>query len=60
MGPRSFDRGNDQGTAEIEVKWQASMGPRSFDRGNLFQDNSAAFVSDVLQWGRGLSTAEIT
>ena len=37
----------------------ASMGPRSFNRGNVrpLRQNSRAAV--LLQWGRGLSTAEI-
>ena len=60
MGPRSFDRGNGQddvaGRAE---RLAASMGPRSFDRGNAAQAAGNYAGALKLQWGRGLSTAEI-
>src|SRR5437660_1774726 len=35
------------------------MGPRSLNRGNEWS-GEAAFETAPLQWGRGLSTAEIT
>ena len=37
----------------------ASMGPRSFNRGNLSLHPSHNGCRNRLQWGRGLSTAEI-
>ena len=38
----------------------ASMGPRSFNRGNLDALQDGMGWSDWLQWGRGLSTAEMS
>ena len=34
MGPRSFDRGNENCAKRVMCHAEASMGPRSFDRGN--------------------------
>ena len=38
----------------------ASMGPRSFNRGNADCRRERGTIPARLQWGRGLSTAEIT
>ena len=35
------------------------MGPRSFNRGNAASRTSLVFIGFLLQWGRGLSTAEM-
>ncbi len=35
------------------------MGPRSFNRGNLVFPEFEAELINLLQWGRGLSTAEM-
>ena len=35
MGPRFFDRGNNQTISQASQVSEASMGPRFFDRGNL-------------------------
>jgi len=61
MGPRSLNRGDQEGgPLAPAVVLHASMGPRSLNRG----DGAAAMfrrrLIDWLQWGRGLSTAEIT
>src|SRR5438128_50186 len=36
----------------------ASMGPRSLNRGNTLWPSQEAKAKELLQWGRGLSTAE--
>ena len=59
MGPRSFDRGNEMHHDAGTVCGLASMGPRSFDRGNGGVRKVARQIQTVLQWGRGLSTAEM-
>ena len=58
MGPRSFDRGNVRSLSSTECSREASMGPRSFDRGNYRPATDLAGQL-ALQWGRGLSTAEM-
>ena len=58
MGPRSFNRGNLPGGVAASLAGLASMGPRSFNRGNQ-QRAIEADPKNRLQWGRGLSTAEI-
>ncbi len=58
MGPRSFDRGNNQVSAACIDVHLASMGPRSFDRGNSNRKPVLRHKSLPLQWGRDLSTAE--
>ena len=45
------------GPAALPVQ-PASMGPRSFNRGNGSLVLREAIASTLLQWGRGLSTAE--
>ena len=60
MGPRSFNRGNASKSAAIHRVRDASMGPRSFNRGNSTIAAQHAHGRTVLQWGRGLSTAEMT
>ncbi len=39
MGPRSGDRGNEDGRAGVGAPRGASMGPRSGDRGNAISEN---------------------
>ena len=59
MGPRSFNRGNSGGRREHDIQWLASMGPRSFNRGNFVLSAETHLPGRRLQWGRGLSTAEM-
>src|SRR5438876_9362459 len=59
MGPRSLNRGNAPERRFTASLKPASMGPRSLNRGNEWS-GEAAFETAPLQWGRGLSTAEIT
>ena len=59
MGPRSFNRGNYESTRAAAPQQYASMGPRSFNRGNVGATVNAKFSAYWLQWGRGLSTAEM-
>ena len=59
MGPRSFNRGNDGTPMHSLARRAASMGPRSFNRGNRSRDEGRRHARQ-LQWGRGLSTAEMT
>ena len=59
MGPRSFNRGNDGERLPGACAAGASMGPRSFNRGNNPSRPIGVRVQRKLQWGRGLSTAEI-
>ncbi len=44
--------------AEPKHLHPASMGPRSYDRGNSNTGRWEVCVLDLLQWGRGLMTAE--
>ena len=61
MGPRSFNRGN-LSRHRLRVcnaaTRTASMGPRSFNRGNNAVPGGPDPAATMLQWGRGLSTAE--
>ena len=59
MGPRSFNRGNCRPSPCFSHRAsRTSMGPRSFNRGNT--DSVADLAAErPLQWGRGLSTAEM-
>ena len=59
MGPRSFNRGNLKLLDKEPIAPQASMGPRSFNRGNV-RIQVADGYTVMLQWGRGLSTAEMS
>src|SRR5258708_6485165 len=58
MGPRSFNRGNQERSPGLGVDHFASMGPRSFNRGNVNWFTDVWKGAQTLQWGRGLSTAE--
>ena len=58
MGPRSFNRGNADGCSLDRSSTRASMGPRSFNRGNARRFGRRDRCRQ-LQWGRGLSTAEM-
>src|SRR5260370_313559 len=61
MGPRSFNRGNAKHLRQKHRKeWTASMGPRSFNRGNIDYESRKRTEAEQLQWGRGLSTAEMS
>jgi len=43
MGPRSFERGNEEhGRKKVIGRGDASMGPRSFERGNIPSPEAAA------------------
>ena len=59
MGPRSFNRGNPGRNIRSIFRRLASMGPRSFNRGNGKIVFEPMVKMILLQWGRGLSTAEI-
>src|SRR5260221_233708 len=60
MGPRSWDRGEQKQTSRpLERFARPSMGPRSWDRGESRRSIADA-ARVVLQWGRGLGTAEST
>ena len=60
MGPRSFNRGNAaRGGPRRSSPTMASMGPRSFNRGNVCNPPAPTKAPGLLQWGRGLSTAEM-
>ena len=62
MGPRPFSRGNADGSVrrDAALATRASMGPRPFSRGNGGATAGNARVTTVwLQWGRGLSAAEM-
>src|SRR5580658_8327530 len=52
--PRKFIRATKSGEGH-----RASMGPRSFNRGNKAAAIGKTAEQVALQWGRGLSTAEI-
>ena len=58
MGPRALARGNRRTVHLLECRLLASMGPRALARGNL-DKLVAVRLKIVLQWGRGLSPAEI-
>src|SRR5260221_610649 len=58
MGPRSWDRGEPRAKARRISPVSASMGPRSWDRGEMVDDSPSEPRTHVLQWGRGLGTAE--
>ncbi len=61
MGPRSFNRGNIAAAKMAYIaRLRASMGPRSFNRGNVVDPGQGRVGQVLLQWGRGLSTAEIS
>ncbi len=59
MGPRSFNRGNAAAHHMDAMMNSASMGPRSFNRGNVRFPTKTRAEMEQLQWGRGLSTAEM-
>ena len=59
MGPRSFNRGNPSPRQFFDAPAEASMGPRSFNRGNWGTGGVTDMQPTGLQWGRGLSTAEM-
>ena len=59
MGPRSFNRGNRPAPDRAKGVVMASMGPRSFNRGNAHDRQQRRAAGVQLQWGRGLSTAEM-
>ena len=59
MGPRSFNRGNVEEECPMRERPIASMGPRSFNRGNEVFASLCGPRWRELQWGRGLSTAEM-
>ena len=58
MGPRALARGNQKKSGGRRRDSHASMGPRALARGN---GTTPADMSEaeMLQWGRGLSPAEI-
>src|SRR5690606_38806548 len=60
MGPRPRDRGRShRSLALTDQGEQASMGPRPRDRGRLQKQLiTVPFTGGLLQWGRGLATAE--
>jgi len=58
MGPRSLNRGNVTPPEALTPAGAASMGPRSLNRGNQALRRDLR-VRITLQWGRGLSTAEM-
>ncbi len=58
MGPRSWDRGEYAVEANAVTSPIASMGPRSWDRGELQRYHVFTSIQGLLQWGRGLGTAE--
>ena len=58
MGPRSFNRGKLVITMPPRHGKSASMGPRSFNRGKFVRLGQLSWDKHMLQWGRGLSTAE--
>ena len=58
MEPRSFDRGGRAGPGQLPARGAASMEPRSFDRGGAFNRGFGQWLFPLLQWSRGLSTAE--
>src|SRR5581483_8425487 len=59
MGPRSLDRGNIHHIRDdCKCKRHSSMGPRSLDRGNAAKALYKR-LSEILQWGRDLSIAEM-
>ena len=57
MGPRTSIRGNIPDRGRTEPRHQASMGPRTSIRGNSGAAPHVDWV-EVLQWGRGLPSAE--
>ena len=59
MGPRPFGRGNIFPRVRIHIHNLTSMGPRPFGRGNYYRRNKRWWKKPELQWGRGLSVAEI-
>ena len=59
MGPRSHSRGNRARSRSRGDPLFASMGPRSHDRGNWSSAYRRCAGVRMLQWGRGLTTAEI-
>ena len=59
MGPRPFSRGNVEVLGYGDVAMVASMGPRPFSRGNRVSPLARRVRARGLQWGRGLSAAEI-
>ena len=59
MGPRPFSRGNSETEAPNVQAKLASMGPRPFSRGNSRGGHKGPAPHHGLQWGRGLSAAEI-
>ena len=60
MGPRPFGRGNDLFRMAGGNEFRPSMGPRPFGRGNNPLGKPCNRQTSALQWGRGLSVAEIT
>ena len=59
MGPRPFSRGNFVDSVNTHTTDPASMGPRPFSRGNGTPRALGCPGRSWLQWGRGLSAAEI-
>ena len=59
MGPRAFARGDESDAILLFGEVGASMGPRAFARGDAFASAKGLCASEVLQWGRELSPAEI-
>jgi len=60
MGPRPFERGNRRARRCGRFDFTASMGPRPFERGNRVVGDLARELAEQLQWGRALSSAEIS
>ncbi len=59
MGPRHFSRGTRGPVPRCHRYSRASMGPRHFSRGTMTWSIAASSTGE-LQWGRGISAAELT
>src|SRR5260370_32246541 len=59
MGPRTYIRGNNILTFILSLGLHASMGPRTYIRGNEGLVRLGVNESALLQWGRGLTSAEM-
>ena len=59
MGPRPFGRGNWPGWKSPSQVTQTSMGPTAFRSRKSHRDELPKDKDETLQWGRGLSVAEM-